>query len=137
MTTAKHHRSSARRLAVLGGPGTRPISGKRWFPLYGLLHHVGRRSGRPYSTPVVVRATADATYVPLPFGEGTDWYRNALAAGGVRATWRGREHWLADPRIISRTTAHDAFNPVMRALMGIAGITQVVRFEPIVEQATR
>jgi len=120
-----------RRLAILGGPSTRPISGRRWLPLYGVLHHVGRRSGREYATPVVVRATSDAVYVPLPFGEATDWYRNAVAAGGVRTTWKGADHWLANPVVVSRDAAGPAFHRVMRGLMRIAGIEQVVRFDPL------
>lgn len=126
---ARHGR--VRRLALLGGPTTRPISGRRWFPLYGVLHHVGRRSRREYATPVVIRSTRTATFVPLPFGERTDWYRNALAAGGVRVTWKGRDHWLADPRIVDRAAAATGFSPLMRSLMRLAGIEQVVRFEAI------
>lgn len=121
--------SRMRRLAILGGPTTRPISGKRLFPLYGLIRHVGRRSGRLYSTPVVVRRAGDDIFVPLPFGERTDWYRNAVAASGVRATWKGEEHWLASPTVVETTSARAAFNPLMRGLMRFAGITQVVRFE--------
>lgn len=139
MTTAEEatRRSRWRRLAVLGGPATRPISGKRWFPLYGVLHHVGRRSGREYATPVVVRATPTGMYVPLPFGDSTDWYRNARAAGGVRTTWKGHDYWLADPRIIDRTSAAEAFNPLMRGLMRMAGIDTFVRFEPVAPDPRR
>ena len=122
--------SRMRRLAILGGPTTRPISGRRFFPLYGLIHHVRRRSGTEYSTPVVVRQTADAMYVPLPFGARTDWYRNARAAGGVRGTWKGSDRWLANPTIVDRASARDAFDPVMQSLMGFDGIELVVRFDP-------
>jgi deazaflavin-dependent oxidoreductase (nitroreductase family) len=123
--------SRTRRLALLGGPTTRPISGKRLFPLYGLIHHIGRKSGHEYSTPVVVRQAPDAMYVPLPFGERTDWYRNAVAAGGLRVTWKGRDHWLANPTIVDRDTARAGFNRFMRGIMGFAGIELVVRFDPI------
>jgi deazaflavin-dependent oxidoreductase (nitroreductase family) len=128
-------RSRTRRLALLGGPSTRPISGKRWFPLYGTLHHVGRKSGREYATPVVVRGTSEGTYVPLPFGVGTDWYRNAVAAGGVRATWRGSDLWLAHPTVVDRGDAARAFNPLMRGLMRFAGIELVVRFDGLDQAA--
>ena len=128
------HQSKARRLAILGGPSTRPISGRRWFPLCGILHHVGRTSGREYATPVVIRGTHGATYVPLPLGERTDWYRNAAAAGGVRATWKGRDHWLANPTIIDQGSAAEGFNVVMRSLMRFAGLKLVVRFDPLGER---
>ena len=125
-----------RRLALLGGPTTRPISGRRFFPLYGVIHHVGRKSGTEYSTPVVIRKAPGAIYVPLPFGEQTDWYRNSVAAGGVRATWKGRDHWLAKPTIVERGSASKGFNIVMRGLMRVAGIDLVVRFEPMPDDAS-
>jgi deazaflavin-dependent oxidoreductase (nitroreductase family) len=124
-----------RRLAILGGPMTRPIAGRRWFPLYGILHHVGRRRGRGYATPVVVRVTHDAVYVPLPFGERTDWYRDAQAAGGVRTTWMGHDHWLAHPRVVARESAGDGFSGLMKAMMRLAGIDLVVAFDPIRERS--
>jgi deazaflavin-dependent oxidoreductase (nitroreductase family) len=120
-----------RRLAILGSPMTRPIAGRRLFPLYGVLHHVGRRTGREYSTPVVVRATDDAVYVPLPFGERTDWYRNARAAGGARVTWKGADHWLSTPVIVDRDAAAPGFHRAMLAMMRGAGIGHVVKFDPI------
>jgi deazaflavin-dependent oxidoreductase (nitroreductase family) len=92
---------------------------------------VGRRSGREYHTPVVVRGAPDGTYVPLPFGERTDWYRNARAAGGVRTTWKGGDHWLANPMVVDRDEARAGFNRLMVWLMRLAGIEQVVRFDPL------
>lgn len=35
---------------------------------YGVIHHVGRRSGHTYDTPVVVKITADGIIVPCPTG---------------------------------------------------------------------
>ena len=123
--------SRRRRLAILGGPATRPMSGRRWFPLYGVVHHVGRRTGREYATPVVVRDAPGAMYVPLPFGERTDWYRNAVARSGVRVTWKGRDHWFANPVLADRESAREGFNAVMRGLMRLAGIEHVVRFDAL------
>jgi deazaflavin-dependent oxidoreductase (nitroreductase family) len=50
----------------------------------GLVRHVGRRSGRPYETPIGPFPTADGFLVALPYGTRADWARNVLAAG--RAT---------------------------------------------------
>jgi deazaflavin-dependent oxidoreductase (nitroreductase family) len=120
-----------RRLAILGGPASRPIAGRRLFPLYGVLHHVGRRTGRTYDTPVVVRVTSEAVYVPLPFGERTDWYQNARAAGGSWVTWKGADHWLARPVVVDRGAAGSAFSRLMQQVMRVARIEQVVRFDPV------
>jgi deazaflavin-dependent oxidoreductase (nitroreductase family) len=118
-----------RRLAIVGGPATLPIAGRRAFPLYGVLHHVGRRTGRTFDTPVVVRATEDAVYVPLPFGDRTDWYRNARAAGGTWVTWKGTDHWLARPVVVELEATGSGFNGLMREIMRFARIDKVVRFD--------
>jgi deazaflavin-dependent oxidoreductase (nitroreductase family) len=123
------------RIAVHAGPSARPISGRRFFPLYGVIHHIGRKSGSEYSTPVVVRRAADGVYVPLPFGDRTNWYRNALAAGGVRVTWKGRDHWFANATLVDFEAARPAFSRLMRGMMRLSGVRQVVRFDPIEERA--
>jgi hypothetical protein len=51
---------------------------------YGVLHHVGRRSGNPYVTPVVAKMTAEGVIIPLPYGAETDWCRNVLARVAAR-----------------------------------------------------
>ena len=72
----------------------------RWLHAHGLgrllgqrvllLQHTGRRSGRPYTTPleIVGRAPAGAPVVVAGLGDG-DWLRN-LAAGGPAAATVGR-----------------------------------------------
>lgn len=130
-TTSK---SRMHRLSVRAGASASPISGRRFFPLYGVIHHVGRKSGSEYSTPVVVRQAPDGMYVPLPFGEGTNWYLNAIAAGGVRVTWKGRDHRFTNPVIVDLESAGDSFTSVMRAMMRMSGVAEAVRFDPIVER---
>jgi deazaflavin-dependent oxidoreductase (nitroreductase family) len=53
-----------------------------------LLTVVGRRSGRPHSTPVVPVQNDRGRWLVAPFGE-VDWVRNARAAGRVTLR-RGR-----------------------------------------------
>lgn len=65
------------------------LAGRRyWYA--SALHHVGRRSGRRYVTPVVADAVADGYLVPLPYGTGVDWLRNILAAGTCTLDVHGR-----------------------------------------------
>jgi hypothetical protein len=42
------------------------LAGTRLLPLYGVVEHRGRRSGRLFRTPVVARPTADGFVVPMP-----------------------------------------------------------------------
>ena len=46
-----------------------------------VVHHVGRRSGRRYRTPVVAQPIRGGFVIPLPYGTDTDWCRNVRAAG--------------------------------------------------------
>src|SRR5689334_14552823 len=68
------------------------LAGTRALPLYGVLQHRGRRSGKPFRTPVVVRPSSDGFVVPMPWGERTDWYRNVRAAGQCVIRWKGRDY---------------------------------------------
>jgi deazaflavin-dependent oxidoreductase (nitroreductase family) len=46
-----------------------------------VVHHVGRRSGKPYATPVIAHLSQQDVVIPLPYGTDVDWLRNLLAAG--------------------------------------------------------
>ena len=81
-----------------------PIAGKRHSP-YALLEHVGRRSGRTYSTPVGAFAYEDGFVIGLSYGADVDWCRNVLASGRATLTWRGQTFALERPAIIPMSTA--------------------------------
>jgi deazaflavin-dependent oxidoreductase (nitroreductase family) len=136
-TLASPAKSRMHRFSVHGGAMALPVAGRRFFPLYGVIHHIGRKSGTEYDTPVVVREATDGIYVPLPFGESTNWYRNAVAAGGIRVTWKGRDQWFANPTVVDREAARPAFNRAMNAMMAMSGAKQVIRFDPIDDGAER
>ena len=96
------------------------IAGKRYVPLYILLRHRGRRSGRAYATPVVGMRVPGGFAIPMAFGEGADWYRNIVAASGATIRKQGTEHQLTDPAAIDPDSATSPFpvwqRPVFRAL---------------------
>jgi len=52
------------------------------MPGFGVLHHRGRKSGREYQTPVKLFRHGDDYVITLPYGAGTDWVKNVVAAGG-------------------------------------------------------
>ena len=52
-----------------------------WFPWYGWLFHVGRTTGRPYKTPIMLFRRGDRGVIALTYGERTQWLKNVLAAG--------------------------------------------------------
>ena len=88
-------------------PVAAELAGRRWFPLWGVLHHVGRKTGKSYAIPVALIPThGDHTFlIGLPWGEQTNWVRNVQAAGGATLTWKGRDHAATDPRVITPEAA--------------------------------
>ena len=105
-----------------------PLAGTCLLPLYGVLVHRGRRSGKTFRTPVVVRPTGDGFIVPMPWGEGTDWYRNVRAAGECTVRWKGRDYALTQPEVVaSGDLAMASFSSAQRWGMRHFGITHCLR----------
>src|SRR4051794_11848745 len=58
------------------------IAGRRFLPVWALVKHRGRTSGKLYETPIaILGSTPESVYIALPWGGGTDWVRNLQAAG--------------------------------------------------------
>jgi deazaflavin-dependent oxidoreductase (nitroreductase family) len=70
-----------------------------------VVHHVGRRTGRSYRTPVFAEETSEGFIVGLIFGAETDWCRNVLAARGAMLVHRGHELRLVSARVIDANAA--------------------------------
>jgi hypothetical protein len=72
---------------------------------YGVIHHVGRRSGRSYANPIVAVPTADGFVIPLPYGVDVDWLQNVQAAGQCTMILKGNEYNVHEPELIDASTA--------------------------------
>jgi deazaflavin-dependent oxidoreductase (nitroreductase family) len=66
----------------------------------GLLHHVGRRSGNAYLTPVTAHRSDGTIIVPLPYGPGVDWLRNLQAAGRGVVELEARSFTVDEPEVV-------------------------------------
>jgi deazaflavin-dependent oxidoreductase (nitroreductase family) len=80
-----------------------------WLPPFGILEHVGRRSGKPYRTPLnVFNADIDGkpgVAILLTYGPDRDWLKNLNAAGGGRARRNGKTFGVTEPRKVTRDEA--------------------------------
>lgn len=121
-------------VARIFGPAARVINpllmglaGSRAIPLYALVRHRGRRSGRSFNTPVAVGHKDEALFIPLPFGARTDWVRNVLSAGGCTIRWKGTEYEMTDPVVIDQQAGLPAFNTLEARLLRALGIQGVLR----------
>jgi len=115
-----------RRLGRPFGPIALPLAGTRWFPLWAILRHTGRSSGRAYATPIAAIQTPDGFIIPLPFGDATQWARNLFAAGGGSIRCAGREHQVGEPRIVGREVAEGHLALPLRFLASRLGLRQYV-----------
>ena len=100
-------------------PLAKALAGRTWFPIWGVLHHAGRRSGRQYAIPVALVPVVrnDIFLIGLPWGAGTNWARNVLAAGGATVTWKGGDHQVSNPRLVGPEEAVALAKPVLRRLV--------------------
>lgn len=73
------------------------------LPGFGILTHVGRKSGRIYRTPVNVFRAPGGFVIALTYGRDSEWVKNVLAAGGCQLETRGVQYQLS-----SLTIAHDS-----------------------------
>ena len=92
------------------------------LPGFGIITHVGRRSGRPYRTPVNVFPTAGGYVVALTYGAESDWVKNVITAGGCELERRGQRAHLGSPRIGHDETRRQVPAPVRLAL-GLLGVS--------------
>jgi deazaflavin-dependent oxidoreductase (nitroreductase family) len=65
-----------------------------------VIHHVGRRSGTPYTTPVMAHASHREVIVLLPYGTDVDWLRNLQAAGHGAVDLEGRSLQVDEPAVV-------------------------------------
>ncbi len=93
---------------------------------WGLVTHVGRRSGRVYQTSLGTIPYLDGFLLPLGYGPHTDWYRNLTAAGTCTLAWKGRTYRLERPELISGHEAINAWPVASRILLRLAGIHDFV-----------
>ena len=74
------------------------------LPGFGILTHVGRKSGRVYRTPVNVFRAPEGFLIALTYGRESEWVRNVIAAGGCKLETRGVQYELSAPIIVHDPT---------------------------------
>ena len=91
-----------------------------WHPAFGIITHVGRKSGKLYRTPINVFRVPDGFAIALTYGRESEWVKNVLTAGGCELQTRGRHYHLSGPTIVHDPTRKQFPFPV-RIVLGIVG----------------
>ena len=93
-------------------------AGTRHSP-FAVVHHVGRKSGKPYQTPLIVQGVAGGFMAELTYGPNVDWYRNVVAAGGCRIRSHGQEYIVESLEPVDAETGLQAFPRHQRLILQI------------------
>jgi len=106
------------------------VAGRNRLP-FAVIYHIGRRSKKPYQTPILVeplgRSPGRSFVVALTYGPETDWYRNALAAGHCTILWHRKKYQVKQLKLISPKTALPAFPAPTRLILRTLRIRHFVR----------
>jgi len=115
------------RISRFTSPVTMPLAGKRWNPIFAVVEHRGRKTGRRYRAPVAARRIDGGFVISLAFGAQVDWYRNLMASRGGTIRWRGDAYEVTAPERVDAEAGLAAFHLVQRVLLRIAGVDGYIR----------
>jgi deazaflavin-dependent oxidoreductase (nitroreductase family) len=74
-----------------------------WAPYllpWAVVRHRGRRSGRPYATPVFATRRGQRLALAVMYGTRSDWVRNVLAAGRAEVRRAGTTVEVTEPDLV-------------------------------------
>src|ERR1035438_1668683 len=71
-----------------------------WLPGFGILTHVGRKSGKFYRTPINVFRASNNFIIALTYSSQSEWVKNVLAAGGCELRTLGKRYQLSAPNVV-------------------------------------
>ena len=91
-----------------------------WLPGFGILSHVGRKSGKFYRTPVNVFRAAPGFIIALTYSSQSEWVKNVLVAGRCELQTRGKKYQLSAPKVVHDPTRQRFPIPV-RVVLRIVG----------------
>lgn len=97
-----------------------PFAGR--LPPFAFVRHVGRKSGKPYTTPVMVFRRDSDFIIVLTYGLETEWCKNVLAAGGATLIYRSRSHSVVEPEIVPLTTVEGALPGIVKLVLNRAHV---------------
>src|SRR5215472_8522635 len=88
-----------------------------WLPGFGILTHVGRKSGKVYRTPVNVFRAPNGFIIALTYSSQSEWVKNVLAAGSCELKTRRTKYQLSAPKVVRDPSRRQFPIPVRIVLM--------------------
>jgi deazaflavin-dependent oxidoreductase (nitroreductase family) len=110
------------------------VAGGWWFPMFSLLHHRGRRSGRIYATPVTAFPRRGWFWFGLAFGQESGWARNVVAAGDADLRYRGTDFHLVEAAVVDIADVKSDVPPAVRYGSALMGVKKTLRMRIVTEE---
>jgi len=98
----------------------------RRFSNFAVVHHRGRRSGRPYLTPVNCFGDAPTVVVALTYGVQADWAQNVLT-GPATIELRAHTHQITVAEVVGRDETWASLPRLVRCVLRVLGIRDFLR----------
>lgn len=86
-----------------------------WLPGFGIVAHMGRKSGKLYRRP-----TPNGFIIALTYSSKSEWVKNVLAAGSCELKTRGKKYQLFAPTVV-RDPSRRRFPFLVRIMLGLVG----------------
>lgn len=103
------------------------------LPPLAVVHHVGRKSGREYRTPVIAYPVEGGMLTPLPYGTDTDWLLNLVAAGRGYLERFGGSTAIENPRVVGANVALPLLPALVRPVLGLLDLPGFLLVDEVVE----
>ena len=131
------HRRLARFNRLVTNRLARPLAG--WLPPFALVSHTGRRSGRPYRTPVWIFRDGDRDQwiVALTYGAEAEWVQNVRKRGTCTIEHRGRQRHMSVVGVVQADPESLPLPVVVRRVLGVLGIDAFLVLEADGRPVTR
>ncbi len=100
-----------------------------------IIRHRGRRSGRPYETPIGAVAIDDGFLIALPYGTHAQWLRNVLSAGSATLVTEGHTYEVDHPELVPMGEVLDRFPPGDRKSFRLFAVDRALRLHRTAEVA--
>ena len=94
------------------------------FGPFALIKHNGRKSGKPYETPIMAFPIQDGFLVALTYGPQVDWYQNVLAAGKCQLIWHNKAFAINQVEPIDPATALPLFPQPQKTILKSMGLVK-------------
>lgn len=91
-----------------------------WLPGFGILTHVGRKSGKLYRTPINVFRVPGGFIIALTYSSKCEWVKNVLAARGGELKTVGKNYQLSTPKL-GRDLTRRRFPLLVRLVLMLVG----------------